>query len=85
MKTKHTFRGAPGMPHKMITIAILMAMTYSEPPTVEHLMARYDMSRATAYRWRAAFIEAKRLRDEQALARGQVDDRQMDLLEDARA
>jgi predicted DNA-binding transcriptional regulator AlpA len=39
--------------------AVRLAISHRErAPTIEHLRAQYGMSRATAYRWRAAFIDA---------------------------
>ena len=43
----------------MVAVAVQIALAYPRrPPTVDELRSRYNMSRATAYRWRAAFIDA---------------------------
>ena len=39
--------------------AVKLAIAHrSKAPTIAHLREQYGMSRATAYRWRAAFIDA---------------------------
>lgn len=41
-----------------LIFAIRLARAYpNDPPTVPQLMARFHVSRATAYRWRSAFLE----------------------------
>lgn len=55
---------APGMPDKgTVGLTMLAAVRIArrfpnEPPTVQQLQRLYGVHRATAYRWRAAFLEA---------------------------
>lgn len=42
-----------------LAVACIMARKFPDrPPSVDQLRAEFDMSRATAYRWRAAFRDA---------------------------
>lgn len=47
----HTRSGAQGV----MIYALRIARRYRQRPTAEQLMRDYGMSRATAYRWRAAW------------------------------
>ena len=45
--------------HIGIHVAVRLAVSHRDrAPTIAHLRDQYGMSRATAYRWRAAFIDA---------------------------
>lgn len=51
-------------PHGMpisVWIAVTLAQEFraGAAPSIEHLMRRFEMSRATAYRWRRAWREAE--------------------------
>lgn len=42
-----------------IAVAVTIARAYTtRPPSIDQLRNRFQMSRATAYRWRAAFVDA---------------------------
>ncbi len=57
------FRSAAGVPdphcqHQGITFAVRLVRTYGRRlPSVEELQNKFGVSRATAYRWRAALAE----------------------------
>ena len=67
----HTTR-VPGWPsprsqNTTLTTAIRLVRMYgNRVPTVEALRSDFGVSRATAYRWRAAFIEAQEQSEEAA-------------------
>jgi hypothetical protein len=43
-----------------LAVALLMVRTFGETvPAVETLVRRFDMNRATAYRWRAAYARVR--------------------------
>ena len=47
------------MGHVGIAVAVTIARAWpTRPPTVQELRNRFEMSRATAFRWRAAFVDA---------------------------
>lgn len=49
----------PTLGNSAIFLACKLARKFtSRPPTVSELREQFGMSRATAYRWRAAFIDA---------------------------
>ncbi|MFC3715191.1 hypothetical protein ACFONC_03375 [Luteimonas soli] len=42
-----------------VNLAVRLALRFGgRPPSVAHLCAEFGMSRATAYRWRRAFLDA---------------------------
>lgn len=62
MKACHTFKA--GRPHytsanQGILTAVLIATRFRDTPSICQLMTDFDMSKATAYRWRSAFRIAK--------------------------
>lgn len=53
-----TYRDAPGM-GKAIEIACRLARLYADgAPPIETLQTKFGMCRATAYRWRRAWLDA---------------------------
>jgi hypothetical protein len=61
---KRLYLSEPGMPFGQSTrigifVAVRIALKYRNTPTVSQLMNDFEMSRATAFRWRAAFKLAK--------------------------
>ncbi len=58
------YRSAPGLPsphvqHQGITLAVRLVRAYGKRvPSVEELQRTFAMSRATAYRWRAALSDS---------------------------
>ena len=61
---KRLYQSQPGMPYCGstrigIVVAVQIALKYRNTPTVSKLMNDFEMSRATAFRWRAAFKLAK--------------------------
>lgn len=61
MSRYHMAAGYPD-PHCVslsVLSAVRIALRYGRTPTVSQLMNDYGMSRATAYRWRAAFKIAR--------------------------
>lgn len=63
MRAPHTLRN-PGFPscntrNISLTIALRMVRMYGDRvPSVERIQADFDVHRATAYRWRGAFVDA---------------------------
>lgn len=49
----------PPNTHQTTLVAILLAQRFDSTPSVAALRSEFGMSRATAYRWRAAWIEAQ--------------------------
>lgn len=41
--------------HSVMIFALMISRKYRSRPSVDSLMSTYGMSRATAYRWRAAW------------------------------
>jgi hypothetical protein len=59
--------GSPDVVCGKLVIACLIASEFKSAPTVPQLCQRFGMTRATAYRWRRAWIEAQEMR----VARGE--------------
>lgn len=50
---------SPNTQNASLTLALLLVSKYGQGiPSVETLRADFGISRATAYRWRRAFVEA---------------------------
>lgn len=61
MKPSQGYRAhRPVGAHGALRVALEITRKYGEtPPTVDQLQRRYRMSRATAYRWRKAWLETR--------------------------
>lgn len=62
-RLEHTIRNPgwpdPGVQSVTLTAALRLVRTYGDrAPSIESLQADFGVSRATAYRWRAAFIDS---------------------------
>lgn len=59
--TENLYTGTPGCStHSHAFVACRMALWFpNTPPTVAQLMHQFGMSRATAYRWRRAMLDAR--------------------------